>query len=99
MKIEIKTSYTITANTNQKMIKDLIFILASSIAELKRCSSEFLLLVNIITNNFFQIIECVFVGDALFDGGNDSSVKKTSINLKEVSGPKDLLLIFQNKFF
>ena len=33
--------------------------------------------------------EMVFVGDALYPGGNDSTVKRTGIDTREVTGPDD----------
>jgi phosphomannomutase len=33
--------------------------------------------------------EMLYVGDALFEGGNDSAVKKTGIQTKQVSGPNE----------
>lgn len=39
----------------------------------------------------FKIEEMTFIGDALFDGGNDAPVKKTGIDCVEVSKPEDTM--------
>ncbi len=39
--------------------------------------------------------EMLYVGDALFDGGNDAEVKKTSVQTKQVSGPAETIAFLQ----
>lgn len=39
--------------------------------------------------------EMLYVGDALFEGGNDAEVFKTSVQTKQVSGPKETLSLIQ----
>jgi HAD superfamily hydrolase (TIGR01484 family) len=40
--------------------------------------------------------EILYVGDALFPGGNDNVVKETGINTKQVSGPVDTLTVIED---
>lgn len=44
----------------------------------------------------FQIDEMLFVGDALFEGGNDAPVKRTGVECLEVSGPAETMKIIQD---
>ena len=37
----------------------------------------------------FQKTEMLFIGDALFDGGNDAPVKRTGVETLEVAGPEE----------
>jgi HAD superfamily hydrolase (TIGR01484 family) len=37
----------------------------------------------------FQKSDMIFIGDALFDGGNDAPVKRTGVECLEVNGPED----------
>jgi len=39
--------------------------------------------------------DMLYVGDALFEGGNDAKVKTTSVQVKQVSGPKETLAVTQ----
>ena len=41
----------------------------------------------------FQKSEMMFIGDALFDGGNDATVKKSGIECVETSGPEETMRI------
>jgi phosphomannomutase len=43
----------------------------------------------------FKPEEIIFIGDALFDGGNDSPVKYTGVNCIETSGPTDTMRIIK----
>lgn len=43
--------------------------------------------------------EMLYIGDALFKGGNDSVVKKTGIQTKKVSGPKETLKVIEEIIF
>jgi len=38
----------------------------------------------------------MFVGDALYDGGNDAAVKKTGVECHQVAGPDETLVLIQN---
>jgi hypothetical protein len=38
----------------------------------------------------------VFVGDALYPGGNDAAVKKTGIQTIMTSGPRETMKIIKN---
>jgi hypothetical protein len=40
--------------------------------------------------------ECIFVGDALFPGGNDSAVERLGIDMIETKGPDDTRRILQS---
>ncbi len=40
--------------------------------------------------------QMLYVGDALFTGGNDAEVKKTSVQTKEVKGPAETLTLIKN---
>ena len=40
--------------------------------------------------------EMLYVGDALYEGGNDSSVKKLGVETIQVSGPKESIEIIEN---
>lgn len=44
----------------------------------------------------FKINEMLFIGDALFEGGNDAPVKRTGVECLEVSGPAETIKIIQN---
>ena len=43
----------------------------------------------------FQKNEMLFIGDALFDGGNDAPVKKSGIECLETSGPEETMKIIE----
>lgn len=40
--------------------------------------------------------KCIFVGDALFPGGNDSSVIRTGVNTQSVKNPAETLSVLHN---
>ena len=42
------------------------------------------------------IKKMVFIGDALFPGGNDAAVKKTGVQTVAVRGPKETIAIIKN---
>ena len=44
----------------------------------------------------FQKDEMLFIGDALFDGGNDAPVKKTGVESIETTGPAQTMKIIQD---
>ena len=44
----------------------------------------------------FQKNEMLFIGDALFDGGNDAPVKKSGIDVLETTGPEETLKIIRS---
>lgn len=39
--------------------------------------------------------EMLYVGDALFEGGNDAEVKKTNVQTRQVSGPKETMEVIE----
>lgn len=43
----------------------------------------------------FEIDEMLFIGDALFEGGNDAPVRKTGVECVEVTGPTETIKIIQ----
>lgn len=43
----------------------------------------------------FQKDEMIFIGDALFDGGNDAPVKKSGVETLEVTGPDETMKIIR----
>lgn len=43
----------------------------------------------------FKRDEMLFIGDALFDGGNDAPVKRTGVECIEVSGPEETMKIIR----
>lgn len=43
----------------------------------------------------YQKSDMIFVGDALFDGGNDAPVKRTGVECLEVAGPEETMKIIR----
>ena len=43
----------------------------------------------------FQTDEMIFIGDALFNGGNDAAVKRTGVECLETSGPEETIKLIK----